>query len=37
MALHRAGGGIVVVATHQPLDLAHAAMLDLAAPCEMAA
>lgn len=37
MALHRAGGGIVVVATHQPLDLAHAAMLDLAAHCEMAA
>lgn len=37
MALHRAGGGIVVVATHQPLDLAGAAMLDLAAHCEMAA
>lgn len=37
MTLHRAGGGIVVVATHQPLDLAHAAMLDLARHQELAA
>lgn len=37
MALHRAEGGIVVVATHQPLDLAHAAMLDLARHQELAA
>lgn len=37
MALHRAGGGIVVVATHQPLYLAGAAMLDLTDHCEMAA
>jgi heme exporter protein A len=37
MALHRAGGGIAVVATHQPLDLARAAMLDLTDHCEMAA
>jgi ABC-type transport system involved in cytochrome c biogenesis ATPase subunit len=37
MARHRAAGGIIVVATHQSLDLPAATLLDLSVHCAVPA